>query len=271
MPLLWRYGWSYGEDEQIRRRGRRERVHQLMDLTVPQPLALPMPGVVPVWQLPCAAAQLARSHWQAWLSPEERDRAQQYRHPRDRDRFILGRGGLRYLLASYLGIAPTAIQLGYGPHGKPYLRAPHAANMHFNVAHSGDWVIWGFSHSPHIGVDVETLQPRRYLSGLMQRCLTAAERDQLPPDPLAQLEIFLRYWTIKEAHLKAIGLGLSYSLQAVQVALQPTPQIMRAAHIPGQPVLPWGVQLWQPGPGAIAAVCVDQTQYSLQLLTLGNC
>jgi len=239
-----------------------------MDLTVPQPLALPVPGVVQVWQLQCSAAQAARSHWHGWLSSAERDRLQQFRYAGDRDRFIFSRGGLRYLLAGYLGIAPTAIPLSYGSYGKPYLPVPHAGQIHFNVAHSGDWVMFGFSRSPHIGVDVEIVQPRRRLSVLIRRCLTATEREQLPPEPSAQLHDFLRYWTIKEAHLKAIGLGLSYPLQSVEVALQPTPQIVRAAPIADTPDLAWGVKLWQPDQGAIAAVCVDQAQYSLQLLPL---
>lgn len=140
-----------------------------MDLTMPQSLALPAPGVVQVWQLRCATARSLRSHWHAWLSLEERERLQRYRQSGDRERFILSRGGLRYLLAGYLGVAPAAVRLGSGQYGKPRLLTPAAATLHFNVAHSGDWVILGFSRCAHIGVDVEMVQPRPRLSGLIQR------------------------------------------------------------------------------------------------------
>ena len=235
-----------------------------MDLTVPQPLALPTPGVVQVWQLHCSTARSQRSHWHAWLSLEERDRLQRYRQSGDRDRFILSRGGLRYLLAGYLGIAPAAVRLDYGEYGKPLLLTPAAAPLHFNVAHSGDWVIWGFSPCPYIGVDVEMVQPRQRLSGLIQRCLTTEESDRLPTEPAARLYDFLCYWTVKEAHLKAVGLGLTYPLQQVQVALRPQPRLVTAAQVGGQPDGPWDVHLWQPAPDAIAAVCVGYAQATLQ-------
>lgn len=241
-----------------------------MNLTVPQPMALPAPTVVEVWQLPCSLAPVVRSPWSTWLSVEERDRWQQYRQLGDRDRFLLSRGGLRYLLASYLEIAPAALRLGYGEQGKPFLLSPPDAALYFNVAHSGDWVILGFSRCPYIGVDVEMVRSRPRLSGLIQHCLTAEEREHLPDEPAAQLHDFLRYWTLKEAHLKASGWGLRYSLQQVQLALHPYPRLVTAAPVADPSVAAWHVQLWQPDPQAIAAVCVGQSPVTLQLRHLAS-
>ena len=240
-----------------------------MNLTVPSALPLPDGKTVHVWQLQCSATQAVRSHWQAWLSPDERDRLQKYQRAADRDRFIYSRGGLRYLLASYLGPSPTAIQLGYGAYGRPYL-LDTPPRLHFNVAHSGDWVIIGLSQCPQIGVDVEVAQPRQRLPSLIQHCLTPQERDSLTLDPTAQLTHFLQYWTLKEAHLKAVGLGLSYPLQQVQVTLHPEPAIICPAHLPNGPITTWQAELWQPDPDAIAAVCVGQTACTIQRFNLAT-
>jgi len=57
------------------------------------------------------------------LSKDERARAKGFRFERDRRRFIVARGLLRMLLGRYLGMSPANLRFGYGPHGKPYLKA----------------------------------------------------------------------------------------------------------------------------------------------------
>jgi 4'-phosphopantetheinyl transferase len=50
----------------------------------------------------------------AWLSEEERERAERFRFARHRRAFILGRAALRALLGSYLGMDPAAVQFVVG-------------------------------------------------------------------------------------------------------------------------------------------------------------
>ncbi|MEM1278970.1 MAG: 4'-phosphopantetheinyl transferase superfamily protein [Cyanobacteria bacterium P01_H01_bin.152] len=244
-------------------------VQPSVNLTVPQARVLPNSKTVHVWQLQCSALQLVKSYWQTWLAPDEVDRLQQYQRPADRDRFICSRGGLRYLLAGYLGQPPAAIRLGYGAYGRPHLLS-NPAPLQFNIAHSGDWVIIGFSRCAYTGVDVEVLQPRQRLQSLIQRCLTPEEQAALALDATTQLTHFLQYWTLKEAHLKALGLGLSYPLQQVQVTLQPKPAIICPAHLPDSSLTDWYVELWQPDPQAIAAVCIGQAACNIQLFDLAT-
>ncbi|MGF1457559.1 MAG: 4'-phosphopantetheinyl transferase family protein [Leptolyngbyaceae cyanobacterium] len=137
-----------------------------MNLTAPPSLAWPDPGEVHIWQLPCAAAQAAKPLWQSWLNPTEQAQVERYRRAPDRDRAILSRGGLRYLLASYLNEPPHELQLATQCHGKPYL-VSNADAIQFNVAHSGTWVVYGFTRQAQIGVDVETVCPRPRQSSLI--------------------------------------------------------------------------------------------------------
>jgi 4'-phosphopantetheinyl transferase len=220
-----------------------------------------------VWQLRCSTTQTVRAHWQAWLSPDEQERLHQYRRAADRDRFLCSRGGLRYLLASYLQQPPARLQLQYGAQGRPAL-ASASVPLQFNVAHSGDWVLWAFSRCQWIGVDVEVLQPRQRLRSLIQKCLTPEEQAAVAREPTTQLAQFLSVWTVKEAHLKAVGLGLSYPLQQVQVALQPAPTLVRPAQVAIHGATAWYVHVWQPDPAAIAALCVGQSPCRVELLDL---
>jgi 4'-phosphopantetheinyl transferase len=90
------------------------------------------------------------------FSEDERIRAGNFYFKRDRKRFIVGRGVLRIILGRYLHIEPNRVQFSYGPHGKPYLAERHSDGaLRFNLAHSHEFAIYGFTRGREIGVDLE--------------------------------------------------------------------------------------------------------------------
>ena len=210
-----------------------------------------------LWQLHWPTATVDLDLCESCLSPTERDRAQRLVRSAARHQFIVSRAGLRCLLAAYLGCTPTAVQFDYGAYGRPQLSRTFT-NLQFNLAHSGSWVVYGVGHCQWLGVDVEQLAPRQRLEALIKRCLTPVEQATLPPVQTERLERFIQYWTVKEAHLKAVGLGLSYPMASVQVRVQPTPQIVHPVQAAGVTTTHWQTQLWCPDATAIAAVCVGQ-------------
>lgn len=227
-------------------------------------LSLPNGLETHVWQLYLPDFRAKTQQWLAWLSADEHDRAQRFYRSEDRDRFILSRGGLRYLIARYLICSPEAVAFAYSDYGKPSLANPSTA-LSFNLAHSGKWVVYVFGRCEHVGVDVEQVVLRTQLDGLVQRCLTPNEQARLPQSAPDRLQGFFQYWTIKEAHLKAIGLGLSYPMTEVEVAWQPEPHLVRPAEIPTASITSWAVRLWFPADDAIAAVCVGQTSSKISI------
>ncbi len=241
------------------------------------------PGTVHLWQFQCSQAQDQIENWWPWLDGDEQRRAQRFYRDRDRHTFILSRGGLRWLLGQYLQQAPQHITFGYGEYGKPELlpALPSEVNfpthqgrdsqgrdsqgsdsqapgfsppggLQFNLAHSGDWVVYGITWAAAIGVDVEVITPRSHLEGLIERCLTPREQTHLAADPALRLGQFFDYWTVKEAHLKATGDGLRYAMTQVEVDWQSPPRLLQAAD--SQRV--WRIDTWSPAPGVAAAVCV---------------
>ncbi len=150
------------------------------------------------------------------LDPGERQRLGQLRRPEDRERFLLGRGALRWLLGGWLGCDPAGLVLGAGPHGKPEL-FPHEAvgagrggrPPQFNVSHSGELILLGFHLQRLVGVDVEQRRPVQEWEGIASRCLPAEESERIRALPEERRgDAFLAAWCGLEASLKATGLGL---------------------------------------------------------------
>ena len=220
-------------------------------------LTLPDHSETHIWQLHIPYFRGARDRWFAWLSEDERARAQRFFRAEDCDRFTLSRGGLRYLLGRYLTCAPETLAFAYSPYGKPSLKLSSAA-LHFNLAHSGEWVVYAIGRQSLLGIDVENVTPHRYLDGLIQRCLTPQEQVNLPTSPPERLVSFIKHWTVKEAHLKAIGLGLSYPMTDLQIDWLPEPKLARPAKAASVPITQWTLKLWYPAADAIAAVCIGQ-------------
>jgi 4'-phosphopantetheinyl transferase len=61
---------------------------------------------------------------EALLSTEERNQIDRLRRPEDRQRALLGRGVLRWVLGDWLALDPAALRFAAGPHGKPELVGP---------------------------------------------------------------------------------------------------------------------------------------------------
>ena len=201
-----------------------------------------------------AAGELAQC-----LSYEERLRASRFYFERDRHRFIVVRARLRHLLASRLGMRPDAVELVYGPRGKPELsRSLADADLCFNVSHSEDVAVYAFSSAREIGVDVEVVRELRDADEIAARFFSRRENEAyLALDPRDRPLGFFNCWTRKEAFIKAVGDGLSHPLDAFDVTLAPgePARLLRVAgdhEAPGRFLL----QGLEPAEGFAAALAV---------------
>jgi 4'-phosphopantetheinyl transferase len=178
-------------------------------------------GEIHVWR-----ASLEDEHHahtlESFLSTDEIARANRFRFPEHRRRFVIARGILRQLMGAYLAIEPRQVTFTYSAQGKPGLDVCHGSDLLFNVSHSDDIAALAFTIAHNIGVDVEMIRhnvdvdeiPRRFFSSAEQRALAelnAADKYQG----------FFNCWTRKEAYIKALGSGLSLPLRDFDVALRP--------------------------------------------------
>lgn len=120
------------------------------------------------------------------------------------------------MVARLLGVATAEITLDRRDDGKPVLAGPHAATG-VAFSHTDDRLAVAVWPGGDVGVDIERVDrrladPRR----LARRVLHPHELATL--DDLAELAFegaVIRYWTRKEAVLKASGRGLRGSLAEI--------------------------------------------------------
>lgn len=132
---------------------------------------------------------------------------------------LFTRGLIRKILSYYAPIEPTGWEFAKTEHGKPYIanrQLPHP--LFFNISHSQDAILIGVSQHPAIGVDIENNQRRINPLKLAGRFFHPAEIETLSALDASQLnQTFFTYWTLKEACIKAMGLGLRHPVKNIQI------------------------------------------------------
>ncbi|MEH2115734.1 4'-phosphopantetheinyl transferase HetI [Nostoc sp.] len=175
-----------------------------------------------VWRIDLNQPESQLQNLAATLSSDEMARAERFYFPKHRQHFIAGRGSLRTILGRYLDIKPSQVQFNYQQRGKPVLADTFAdSGLAFNLSHSQGLGLCAVNCTRPIGVDLEYIRPMSDLEALAKRFFLPREYDMLRSlSPNQQQEIFFRYWTCKEAYLKATGDGLS-QLEQIEVSLTP--------------------------------------------------
>ena len=86
------------------------------------------------------------------------------------------------------------------------------------MSHSGNHGLIAVAPRGRLGVDVEERVPRRNLENLIEGVFSPREKAELESlDGSQQLYAFFRFWTIKEALVKAHGKGLSMKVSELEI------------------------------------------------------
>jgi len=118
-------------------------------------------------------------------------------------------------------------------------------------------VLYAFSHTFEVGVDVELLRPDAADRGVPERFFSPGEVAELRALPESdQAQAFLACWTRKEAFLKARGDGLTLPLDSFDVTLRPgePAELTRTAWAPEERSRWQLVDLSEAARGEIAAL-----------------
>jgi 4'-phosphopantetheinyl transferase len=155
--------------------------------------------------------------WLEALDASERERAAGFVFARDRILFIAAHALLRAVLGQLLGVRPHACRFVNGANGKPVAHLGHQpAPVAFNLSHTqgivgvaaaarSDWAIGfdleGESREPSLEIarDQFSQQEVAWLGSLEEH---------------AKSKAFVQLWTLKEAFIKATGVGLSADLKS---------------------------------------------------------
>ena len=138
-------------------------------------------------------------------------RIKKFRRWQDQQASVFGRILLMHGLSKYYGIEIGTCDILINDDGKPYV---NDHTVEFNISHSGELVVCAFSKTQTVGIDVEQMNDIQIEDFYWQMTGHEKVMVQNSKDPK---HAFYKYWTQKEAVLKANGKGLSIPLKSFQI------------------------------------------------------
>lgn len=181
-------------------------------------------GLVTVHVLDVVATGAARlAELERALSAEERARAERHRFEEDRVAYRAAHGLARTLIGARALVEPADLRFDRGPHGKPFVLEPRGGRaVSFNLSHTRRYVAVIVGDALPVGVDIEPMISLCEVRALSHRFFSPEEVADLDrTSGAAMLRRFFTMWTLKEAYVKARGVGLSAPLDTFSFELDP--------------------------------------------------
>ena len=223
------------------------------------------PGIVYIWEgrldVPARVTAAARR----LLSADERKRADRFVYDRHRRRYTVSQAHLRSVLGQLTDTRPEDIRFHYDEKGKPWL----PGGPSFNQSHSEDRLMIGVAASGRLGVDIEEMRQVRLMLGIADKNFAPDEAARLHAAPANERRrLFFRFWTRKEAFLKALGVGLTHPLRSFSVDPTPgaTQGLLHVEDLPEDPAQ-WHIGGVRCAEGAEAALAMDQAGVAVEPLS----
>ncbi|HZB93942.1 MAG TPA: 4'-phosphopantetheinyl transferase superfamily protein [Stellaceae bacterium] len=199
-----------------------------------------------------------RARYAQRLSAGEQERWQRFLAQGAADQYLIGRVLLRTTLSRYAAVAEEAWTFETNAYGCPFVAAPAChRDLRFNLSHTEGLVACAVTRGGEIGVDVENIQRVLDPLAIAPAVFAPTEIDDLaavPPEERHRR--FLAYWTLKEAYIKARGMGVSLPLDGFWFELDDgAPRLHFGDQCPDRAER-WHVSRWQPTPNHDLALAI---------------
>jgi phosphopantetheinyl transferase len=162
------------------------------------------------------------------VTAEDRRRVSAEMHARRRSEYLAGRALLRHALARHTGRDSASLSIRVTTDGKPECVDGPAISL----SHSGDLVCCAIGERGSVGIDVEAGPRGNPIAELAQRYFTPAEAQWVDVEPQQR---FRMLWVLKEAYLKALGVGLAGGIGTLECRIEPpriTTRVARGGEAP---------------------------------------
>ncbi|HWF49431.1 MAG TPA: 4'-phosphopantetheinyl transferase superfamily protein [Solirubrobacteraceae bacterium] len=215
-------------------------------------------GVCQIWWADTSAALVPLLDL---LDEGERGRHLRFLRAQDRALFLIAHALTRILAARHAGCEPGGLTFAPAtPGAKPRFAGPASElELELSLSHSGRHAVVALSRGVAIGVDVERVGPvREEERSFVASVLTRSEQRTLALlGPSHRAWGFYRYWTRKEAVLKATGDGLAVSPKLIGVSAPTEPPLLTwwaGPRAPAQPFYLYDLDHGPRYPAALAAM-----------------
>ncbi|NOQ28405.1 MAG: 4'-phosphopantetheinyl transferase superfamily protein [Bacteroidales bacterium] len=142
------------------------------------------------------------------IEEKKRERLLKFVFWQDMHRSLFADLLIRKILIEEYNYANEEIYFTVNEYGKPYF--DNLNDFHFNISHSGDWVVCAIDKKP-IGIDIEEISTIDL--DISKNFFSDKEHNDLllSKDPF---DYFFTLWSLKESYIKFLGKGLSHPLNS---------------------------------------------------------
>ena len=194
---------------------------------------------------------------EAWriLDGQERGRASRFVFEPDRVRYVAAHALLRHALSAVAAAPADAWRFEAPPNHKPRIAGPLTDGLAFSLTHTPGLVACAIGRVAQLGIDAESLDARVDALELATQHFSAPEVCALracPPEERQRR--FIELWTLKEAYVKAIGLGLAHPLDRFGFSVDDKTTTFHSP--PGVSEATWSFHRIVPSPAHHLAVAV---------------
>ncbi len=145
------------------------------------------------------------------LSTDEKQRYQRFFYKEDKQSYLISHVLLRNTLSKYVDVPASQWLFICNQHGKPEVKKlRELPEIEFNITHTKGLCACVVGMDAEVGVDAENINRQCNYKKLAQRMFSADENALLDSSDEPSVQ-FYKYWTLREAYVKALGTGLSGS------------------------------------------------------------
>lgn len=194
------------------------------------------------------------------LDSNERKRLDRFHFPDDGHSYLVSHALLRSVLSQYANVSPSDWRFGQGQHGRPEIIPDNLTRLRFNLTHTAGLAACIVTFDDDCGIDAEKIRNRRDPLGIAKRMFSAPELDQLIQcDGQAFLEYFYEHWTLREAYVKARGIGISFPTRELRFRVEDQGTRINLDNMIEERESNWNFKLMRPHPAHIVAVALRNT------------
>lgn len=156
------------------------------------------------------------------LTPDELTASARFHFPQDQRQYLATRLLARLVLSRELACSPESLRFERTEYGRPELRSPEAPTLRFNLTNTRRLVACVLARGREVGIDAEPRDRHPSIEEVASRVFVPRERAGLAACATveARAERALRLWTLKEAYMKARGLGFSLPPQSFEIGFE---------------------------------------------------
>jgi 4'-phosphopantetheinyl transferase len=208
------------------------------------------------------ADERLHSAYRALLNAAERAQEPRFHFAADRRRYLVTRALVRIVMSRYACVDPREWIFSTNPHGRPEVVNPRArdAGMSFNISHTRGLIVLGVTRRRALGVDVEHVRAREVSIDIAAHYFAQPEVAALTAVAPQQRQYrFFEYWTLKEAYIKARGMGLSLPLDKFSFQLSDDGGVEMVIDPElADDAARWGFWQFRPVPEYLVAICAER-------------